>query len=180
MKIFKLLLCCLFLSPCVSASSQRIGRVDVDADDSVRQFVQGFYSWYVKEAIASRSVSAWSKAINEKGGAFDSELRRELGEDVLAQKEAVGEIVGLDFDPFLNGQDPSRDYVVLKVVSNGEVYFAEVHRVVSGRPEEKVAVTAVIAGKKGRWRFVDFLYPDNHHLLGILKALKEDRDKPTQ
>ena len=40
-------------------------------------------------------------------------------------------------------------------------------------------VTAEVTGKNGQWHFVNFVYPDGHNLLGVLKALKDERDKPT-
>jgi len=57
--------------------------------------------------------------------------------------------------------------------------LVEVHRVVSGKPEEKLTATVEVTGKNGQWYFVNFIYPNGHDLLGVLKALKYDRDKPT-
>jgi hypothetical protein len=37
--------------------------------------------------------------------AFSPELASKLKEDLAAQEKSPGEIVGLDFDPFLNAQD---------------------------------------------------------------------------
>jgi len=177
MKIIKLLFCCLFFALPFSVKAQ--SGSEANASDSVKKFVQGFYDWYVPKAVSSRSAPAWSTAVKEKGSCFSPELGRKLREDSEAQAKDEGEIVGLDFDPFLNGQDPGRHYSVGKVVPKGETYLVEIHRVVAGKPEQKTMVTAEVTGKNGQWHFVNFVYPDGHNLLGVLKALKDERDKPT-
>ena len=176
MKIIKLLFCCLLLALPFSVKAQ--SGSEANTADSVKKFVQGFYDWYVPKALSSRSSPAWSTAVKEKGNCFSPELGRKLREDSEAQAKAEGEIVGLDFDPFLNGQDPGRHYSVGKVVPKCESYLVEVRRVVSGKSEGKLTVTAEVTGKSGRWYFVSFLYPNDHNLLGVLRALKDERDKP--
>jgi hypothetical protein len=176
MKIIKLLFCCFLLALPFSLKAQ--SGSEANAPDSIKKFVQGFYDWYVPKALSSRSTSAWSTAVKEKGSCFSPELGRKLREDSAAQAKAEGEIVGLDFDPFLNSQDPGRHYSVGKVVPKGSSYLVEVHRVVSGKPEEKLTATAEVTGKNGQWYFVNFIYSNGHNLLGVLKALKDDRNKP--
>lgn len=166
MRIVKPLFCCFLLALPISLSAQSWS--EPNASDSVREFVQSFYDWYVPKALNSSSGPAWSTALKVKGNCFSPELRRKLREDSEAQAKTEGEIVGLDFDPFLNGQDPGRHYSVGKVVPKGESYFVEVHRVSSGKPEEKLTVTAEVMGKKPQWHFVNFVYPDGHNLLGVL------------
>jgi hypothetical protein len=176
MKITRLLFCCLLFVLPLSMKAQ--SGSDASASDSVKKFVQGFYEWYVPKALSSRSAPAWNAAIKAKSSCFSPELGRKLREDSEAQAKVEGEIVGLDFDPFLNGQDPDKHYSVGKVVPQGGGYLVEVHRVVSGKPEEKLTATAEVTGKNGQWYFVNFIYPDGHNLLGVLKALKDDRAKP--
>jgi hypothetical protein len=178
MKITKLLFWCFLLTLPLSVQAQS-GNV-INASDSVKTFVEGFYAWYVPKALSGHSGPAWSAAVKEKGSYFSPELGRKLLEDSEAQAKDAGEIVGLDFDPFLNSQDPGRSYSVGKVVPKRGSYLAEIHRVVSGKPEEKLTATAEITGRNGRWYFVNFFYPDGHNLLDVLKALKDDRDKPAQ
>lgn len=176
MRIVKLLLCCLLLALPFSLRAQSGN--DPSASDSVKKFVQGFYDWYAPKALSRSSEPASNTALKEKGNCFSSELRRKLREDSEAQAKVDGEIVGLDFDPFLNGQDPERHYSVGKVLSKNDGHLVEIHRVVSGKPEEKTTVTAEVMGKNGQWYFVNFIYPNGHTLLGVLKALKDDRAKP--
>jgi hypothetical protein len=178
MKIITLLFCCFLLTLPFSVQAQSGN--GVNASDSVKVFVQGFYDWYVPKALSSHSTTAWSTAVKEKGSCFSPELGRKLREDSEAQAKDEGEIVGLDFDPFLNSQDPGRRYSVGKVVPKGDSYLVEVHRIIPGKPEAKLTATAEVTGKNGQWHLVNFIYPGGHNLLGVLKALKDDRDKPAQ
>src|SRR6266851_5844884 len=98
-----------------------------DAQKSCRVFVQQFYDWYVSETHKENAMHSWDLALKQKGYAFSPELRRELTEDSEAQAKAVGEIVGLDFDPFLNSQDPSEHFVVGEIRRSNDRYFVEVY-----------------------------------------------------
>jgi hypothetical protein len=62
-------------------------------------------------------------ALKEKPYAFDSELSRMLKEDSEAQAKVKTEIVGLDFDPVLGGQDACERYEVRKVTIKGDSCF---------------------------------------------------------
>lgn len=64
---------------------------------------------------------------------FSPELFHALCEDSETSKKAKGEIVGLDFDPFLNSQDPHARYEVGNVVPAGDSYRVEVLGVSAGR-----------------------------------------------
>lgn len=176
MKIIKLVFCCFLLT--LPFSMQAQSGNGVNASDSVKTFVQGFYDWYVPKALSSRSAPAWSTAVKEKRSYFSPELGRKLREDSETQAKDGGGDRRTRLRSLLNSQDPGRRYSVGKVVPKGDSYLVEVHRVVSGKPEEKLAATAEVTGKNGQWYFVNFIYPGGHNLLGVLKALKDDRDKP--
>jgi ribosomal protein L21E len=172
-KIIKLLFCSFLLTLPFSVQAQSVN--GGNASVSVKTFVQGFYDWYVPKALSSRSTSAWSTAVKEKASCFSPELGRKLREDSEAQAKDEGEIVGLDFDPFLNSQDPGKRYSVGKVVPNGDSYLVEVHHVVSGKPEEKLTATAEVTGKNGQWYFVNFIYPNGHNVLGVRYAVNDSK-----
>jgi hypothetical protein len=114
---------------------------------------------------------------------FSAKLFRALKADREAQANS-GEIVGLDFDPFIGSQDPGDPgdrYEVRRVSRQGNRCSAEVwfssranKREISGSPE----VVAELALENGKWRFVNFGYPSlNADLLSVLQALREDRRK---
>lgn len=101
-----------------------------------------------------------------------------LKEDSEAQAKAVGDIVGLDFDPFLYTQDPANRYALGKITTKGESCLVEV-----GRPQqriEKPAVTAELVYRHDQWVFTNFhygksAYSQDENLLAILKKLQADR-----
>jgi hypothetical protein len=161
---------------------------------SARRFVQGFYDWYLatderRQEDRSRGNANVQKQIPYPDDAMDyvsvmtkpemftKELRLALVEDRDAQKKESDFIVGLDFDPFLNSQDPYTRYVVGKVEHKGHSWLAAVHGVVDGKKNAAPDVTAKLEKIKEKWRFTNFIYAQGSNLLGILKELKNDRRK---
>jgi hypothetical protein len=64
-------------------------------------FVQNFYDWYAKNDLN------YVDAITQKPEWFDAPLLAAFRNDAAIQAKAVGEIDGLDYDPFGFGQDAS-------------------------------------------------------------------------
>ena len=147
--------------------------------ESARKFVQEFYDWYapgvVKASERGKQFDWRSRASD-----FDPALVRALKEDEEAQAKAKGDIVGIDFDPFLNSQDPCVPYKARKVVQKGDHYLVEVDLECENVAAEKPTVTAEVMAKDGHWMFVNFRYPDpkpsGTDLLSTLQALKKDRE----
>ena len=165
MKISTCTICCLLLM--VLACS--LGAQDQDATSrSVRDFVQQFYSWYVPEALKEHKGPAWDLALQYRGADFDNGLARLLMNDSAAQARCE-ELVGIDFDPLLNTQDPVERYAVGRISQAGPRYRAEIYAVDSGKPGERADVSAEVVNKNGHWKFVNFLYPDGTNLVDILK-----------
>jgi len=152
-------------------------------EKSCRTFVQGFYNWYVLESRKESSGCTSDLALKYKSSVFSPELARKLREDSAAQAKAAGELVGLDFDPFLaTNDDPYERYVVGKVSPKGEHYWAQIYGIHAGKKSKDPAVVPELALKNGRWTFVNFHYgkseyPVNENLLSILNVLKKDRQK---
>lgn len=142
-----------------------------------REFVQEFYDWYVPKALKDHAGPAWELALKYKSSVFSPEVLRALKEDSAAQTKAAGEIVGLDFDPFLNSQDPDERYEVGKVTQKGDRYWVEIYAARSGKKSEKPDVMPELVRKDGRYLFVNFHYPDGSDLLSTLRVLRESRQK---
>lgn len=147
-----------------------------------RQVAQGFYDWYVPIALKEEEASASDIALRDKPSVFSPELVRALNEDSQAQQKADGDLVGLDFDPFLNSQDPAQHYVLRNVTVKGDKCMVEVHSEVTGRTSPKPDVVAELSLKSGRWLFVNFHYgkskwSDDENLVAILKKLREGREQ---
>jgi hypothetical protein len=147
-------------------------------------FVQQFYKWYVAKVNASMKrnsrESALEVTLREKRSSFSPELVKGLKEDLAASKKSPGEIVGLDFDPFLNAQDIAERYLVGKITPKGDHYWVEVFGVWEGHKNSNPDVVPELAFENGQWIFTNFHYgktdiPVNENLVSILQILKKDR-----
>jgi hypothetical protein len=160
-----------YLLPAQATSGQQ-------APDSVRRFVQSFYDWYVPFALSDNRGPAWDLALKYRTSAFGPELLRSLREDSEAQARVEGVIVGLDFDPFLNSQDPCERYEVGRATQRGESYRVDVHALCAQNRNEDPEIVAELVRKGDSWVFVNFHYPsDRSDLLTVLKLLREERQK---
>jgi hypothetical protein len=178
MLIFKKSVCCclLFLGPLFGISAPgKSAQSPPNAERSCRTFVRAFYTWYVP----GHGVE---DVLKSRRSALSPELLRMLKEDLDASARSRDEIVGLDFDPFLNAQDTAERYEVGKATAKGDSYWVEVYGIWSGKKSEKPDVVAEVAFREGHWSFVNFHYgktelPENENLLSVLKALKRERQK---
>ena len=153
------------------------------------EFVQQFYDWYLAKAKALTNdpsqESAFEVTLREKKSSFTSALAQALKDDLEASKKSPGEIVGLDFDPFLNGQDTAEKYVAGEVRPKANHYYVDVFGVWEGKKNPKPDVVPELALVDGKWIFTNFHYgksdiPVNENLISVLQQLKKDRDKPTK
>lgn len=143
---------------------------------SPQKFVQGFYDWYVPIALGNNPGPASDIALKERPSDFSPALLHALKLDSEAQAKANGEIVGLDFDPFLAAQDPCDRYEVGGVRQEGGRYVASIYGVCSGKKHAKADVLAELAMRHGAWVFVDFQYPGNGPgLIATLRLLRQER-----
>ena len=144
-------------------------------NDGARKFVQQFLDWYVPKAHRDETGRLLKHTLTLKKSAFSPKLLNDLKEDIAAQSRVKGEIVGIDFDPFLYSQDIARSYAAGKVIVKGKDLCVEI-LLVDGK-KSKLASTAVVQRVPGRWRFVTFVYGNNSNLIDILALLKRERDK---
>lgn len=146
---------------------------------SGKAFVQSFYKWYCSTTWSGRAGEQVQKL---KSNTLSAPLLRQLKEDSVAQDKAVGEIVGLDFDPFLaTNDDPFKTYVIGNVTPHGKTFMAEVYGMNGKKRSNEPVVRPEIAFNNGRWQFVNFHYkpdkfPENENLVSILKTLKKSRE----
>jgi hypothetical protein len=167
----------LFLTPTL-LSAQKAGVEDNRA--SCRQFVQQFYAWYLPKIQKDHEDATYSRELKEKRSEFSPELLKRLDEDFDAASKNADEVVGLDFDPFLNTQDPGERYVAGKTTVTGNKCSVEVYGVLSGKKSVKPDVTPELLLENGHWIFVNFRYGPgkDENLLSVLETLKADRQKP--
>ena len=60
-------------------------------------------------------------AVQRKAGLFNPDLVRALKIDSEAQSRAKGELVGIDFDPFVGSQDPADRYEATRNVASKQM-----------------------------------------------------------
>lgn len=143
--------------------------------DSCRTFVQNFYNWYIAHG------TNFETAMKLKQAVLANDLKEALLADLAASRKSPGEIVGLDFDPFVNSQDPAPHYRVGKTTVKDGACWAEVHGVPATDKTSKPDATAELRLEGGSWKFVNFHYgsdngAENENLASILRRLKRDRD----
>jgi hypothetical protein len=158
-----------------SIADQRGGFPPKTDTESARCFVQSFYDWYVPKGSFKSLGPTSDRALRTKSSFFSPKLIEALREDSAAQSRAKGEIVGLDFDPFLNSQDPDAHYSVGKVTHQGSSYIVSVYGVTPGKRPSSLAVIAKLEKHRGKWRFSNFIYPNGSDLLAVLHALSLER-----
>ncbi len=146
-------------------------------ESACRQFAQNFYSWYVPLMHKRTERPAFAIAIERRPEAFAPALRSALDADAKAQEKAHDDIIGIDFDPFVNSQDPADRYDANKVSFEGDKCLVEVR----GNPSKKSAppdAVAEMSQQAGGWRFDNFRYPDQKtDLVSILDELRKQREK---
>lgn len=161
---------------CTFANQTDEGRKDA------RNFVQNFYDWYCKTTPQGESEALPDRALSQRSGAFSSSILRKLKDDADASANVSDEIVGLDFDPYLNCQDCYEKYVSGKVTPKGSGYLVEMHGVRKGKKSEKPDVVPEVVKKGKKWIFINFHYPGaslkvNNNLVSVLDALKKSRNE---
>ena len=143
------------------------------------KFVQQFYNWYTPLALKESKTPSSDVAISKRGAAFDPALLRALKEDAEAQRKVSDDIVGLDFDPFLDSQDPDDKYTVGDVTESAGVFLVSVYGSRKGKREAKASVVAELKPAKDSFVFTNFRYGADGDLLAILKQLADERAHPS-
>lgn len=148
---------------------------------SCKAFVQGFYDWYVPRAIKAPTLDL---ALKTRASDFAPSLVQQLKEDIAASARVKDEVVGLDFDPFLNGQDLGKRYVVDKAVLKNGNCWADVYDM-TGKKAKAPDVVPELAPRNKGWVFVNFHYPnygdkEDENLVSVLNVLKKTRQRPAK
>lgn len=140
--------------PVAAAAQLAGGSADVLATDSVAQagaaFTQGFYDWY------AHHQDRLETAVADRPEVFEPALLAALRADLAASARSPGEVTGLDWDPFLGGQDRCDPYRVDIVTRRADTLFVAVRGWCSsaGSRSEPDAIPELLQ-RRGRWMFVD-------------------------
>jgi hypothetical protein len=160
------------LSTCCPAVAQSPATHPDEA--SCRKFVQTFYDWYVAHG------ANFETAMKLKPTVLSNDLKQALLADLAASRKNSGEIVGLDFDPFVNSQDPAPHYRVGKTSLKNGTCWAEIRGLPAPDKASQPDATAELRLEAGQWKFVNFHYgtdsgPEDENLMSVLRRLKNDR-----
>lgn len=140
-------------------------------------FAKSFYKWYLEKG-KNRNVDS---VLLDRKQALSPALRKMLEEDNEAQAKVPDEIVGLDFDPFLNAQDIAQKYEIGPVTAQGSAYWVDVYGIWNGKKAAKPDVRAEVECTASACDFANFHYdskiPENRSLIQILQFLKKERAK---
>lgn len=167
------------------ATASHRGPALVPRTESAEEFVQGFYDWYTGE-LQNEDNQAPDDALKSKRWPMSAAIVTALKADEDAQAKSPDDVVGIDFDPYLNAQDTCFPYKTGKVTEAGGFYRVPVFDSNCDDPHpERPTVIAVVQKHGASWEFVNFVYPGyagdaDSDLLSVLKALKESREHPDQ
>lgn len=182
MRISKILACCgLLFSLAAPPPFHAQAKSPQDIEKSCTNFVQGFYDWYVPKALKENHGPAFALALKHKSSVFSLALFRRLNAAYETQTKALrGDSGELDFDPFLNSQDPAERYVVGHITPQSQSVLVEVYGISSGKKSDQPDVVAELVLVDGQWVFVNFHYGERNDresedLLSLLEEMRESR-----
>lgn len=179
-------ICSLALGACRPTPDSRPESPRTVAEDSTRSrtlpdtgdadaFVRAFYESFAPRGQAS-GLAATDSLLGERPALFAPALLTALRQDSAARAAAAGEIDGLDFEPFLNSQDPCARYTVgpaIWVDSAGQRMVRVAVRADCDRASGPQPAFAVgVIPHAGSWQFVNVQYgPSVGDLLTLLHTL---------
>jgi|HubBroStandDraft_1064217.scaffolds.fasta_scaffold262458_2 hypothetical protein len=139
-----------------------------DDERSCRAFVQKFYDWYWNQSSGNADAEQQGddKVPALKPAVLSPELIRLMKRDE-ARAKASGTYANLDFDPFLNSQDPDGKYNVVRVTVKGGVCRAKLS-------QRDIVAEARRSGPG--WVFSNFYYPNYSEDGHKIKAPDDDPD----
>lgn len=131
------------------------------------EFVREFYDWYATY-VQNQNGTAWYAVLSKDPPILDDKLSTLLRADSAAQSAALGEVMGIDWDPFLATQDPCESFEIQKVTADTDDGRVEVRTscyYVDSLPD----VVAQVVRRGEGWAFTNFSYPrESTDLLKIL------------
>lgn len=149
---------------------------------SAKAFVQGFYDWYTGE-MQKNQYDSVPDPLTDKRWSFSAAIVTAMRADEAAQAKTPDDVVGIDFDPYLNAQDTCFPYKAGKVTASGSQYRVEMFDSSCSESHPDIPTVIAVVQKKGSsWEFVNFLYPGepgqaDSDLLSVLKQLAKEREE---
>jgi hypothetical protein len=153
-----------------------------EEEKSCHKAVQDFYNAYfdmLESSDKGQQVDAEQAVLRRKMPVLAPQLKQLLDEDRQAQAHSPGDIVGLDFNPYLNAQDWDGRYQVTSATVTSGICKATLSGRDAGKSRDMVIPE--LRRQDNRWVFVNFHYPDvttpeDENLIDELQALRKQRD----
>lgn len=140
--------------------------------DSINRFL----ATHVLRTVRGDRVSA---AVAADSALFSSALVNALRIDRAAQARVPGEVVGLDFDPFTNSQDPCEEYRALDATKRADTLAFPVYAVCAGGRAAAPVATYLVSREGSQLVVVDIEYEETgSRLRSVLAVLREERETP--
>ena len=140
-------------------------------DSAAVELVARFYSEYAPRAIRS-GLLALDSTLVETPGVFTPELLAALRRDAAARAAAAGYINGLDFEPFLNSQDPCEQYELGAAEQVGARIRVQVFAVCRGVRTSVPAVVVEVSRTVDGWAIGNLLFgPPANDVLSLSRRL---------
>lgn len=156
-----------------SAPAQPAG--SAEAKRFVEVFIERYYGQFKEDA--NRPENWDPVAIVRRA------LTRELAEALAADRAAAvanqEEIVGLDFDPFSNSQDPCETYKTGRVAQRADTLMVELLGECHGQIPLIPDAVYLLVRVNRELAIADIAYPQGGSLRNVLRQLDEMRRRPT-
>jgi hypothetical protein len=170
-----------FVLFCIAFSATVKAQAKVDDKESARLFVQRFYDWSftlfkAEGSGGDKQLSDQQIIMKHSREFFSNDLRKALV-NYYNTPTKDGDI-GLDFDPFMAGQDFWEGYETGNVNQAGNKFFVDVHSIKKGEPRKAVLaaeliVIAEVTKESGHWAITNFTYVDGGKKFDLLNLLKD-------
>ena len=141
-----------------------------------RVFVQRFLATYVR--WLNRDIGRLERMRGLRSGSpfVDLRLLEELEADFAAQaSDRSGSIVGIDWEPFVGGQDPCERYEVGSIRVKESARLVDVHPACNARRSDEASATLELHQVNHTWRIVDVWYSADGSLSEHLRRLQAER-----
>ncbi|SRR6266481_952664 len=166
------LLCVLFFGGLATS----YGQIDTLKDNkaSCRAVVESFYNWYITKIFAGNE--GWITPVLENHTfTFSTELREAITH-YRDLHNGDGDLVGLDFDPFLHAQDNADHYIFGPANQKGNRCLVDVYGIWADKKAKKPDVIPELIWHDGQWVFADFRYDiTGKSLLAVLRTFQRGK-----
>lgn len=148
------------------------------AHDDARRFVERFLQTFHGQFAQDQDRPDDWNPMRAVEPFFTPQLARALAEDRAAAEANTEEIVGLDFDPFSNSQDPCETYRTGRTAQRADTVLVEILGDCHGQIPLIPDAVYLLVRSGSTFAIADIAYPQGGNLLRILQYLAEQRKNP--